>query len=214
MTIGQLIKAARKKAGMTQLELAQRLQIPFQSVSQWERGLRNPKPETIEKIASAIGVDYMDLVPQKLQGPYFAAYMLRHPEITVEDEHGNIIIQGTGRTWDLSSKPEINVSGENDFQEGLKKVAEAAQSALEPPKIAETKEQLFNILEELSYEELETLVKFAQFTKYQREQPQAPSEPPVAPSCNEDPAPQSPSTISGRKDPAPPDAPEGPQKPK
>ena len=116
MTTGQLIKAARKKAGLTQLELAQKLKVPFQSVSQWERDLRNPKPETIEKIANAIGVDYMDLVPQKLQGPYFAAYMLRHPEITVEDEHGNIIIQGTGRVWNPSLKPEINISGGNDAE--------------------------------------------------------------------------------------------------
>lgn len=179
MTTGQLIKAARKKAGLTQLELAKKLKVPFQSVSQWERDLRNPKPETIEKIANAIGVDYMDLVPQKLQGPYFAAYMLRHPEITVEDEHGNIIIQGTGRVWNPSPKPEINISGGDDFEEGLKKLSNAAKSALEPPKVTEKKEQLLNILDELSYEDLEALVKFAQFTKYQRQEAQDPAQPPA-----------------------------------
>lgn len=199
MTTGQLIKRARKKAGLTQLELAQKLDVPFQSVSQWERDLRNPKPETIEKIANAIGVDYMELIPQKLQGPYFAAYMLRHPEITVEDEHGNVIIQGTGRIWAPSPKTEIDVSRENDFEEGLKKLSDAARSALEPPKITETKEQLFNILEELSDEDLETLVKFAQFVKYQQQETQEAAEAPPAPAGDTD-------------TPAAQDAPEGAEK--
>lgn len=101
MTTGQLIKAARKRAGMTQTELAGKLDIPFQSVSQWERNLRKPKPETIEKIADALEVDFLDLVPENLKGIYFAAYMIRHPEITVEDEEGNVVIQGTGRIWDI-----------------------------------------------------------------------------------------------------------------
>lgn len=61
MTTGQRIRAARKKAGMTQAELAERLEIPFQSVSQWERDVRNPKKETLEKIAEKLGVFYLDL---------------------------------------------------------------------------------------------------------------------------------------------------------
>ena len=56
VTTGQLIKEARKKAGMTQLELAKKLNIPFQSVSQWERDIRKPKYETLERISSALGV--------------------------------------------------------------------------------------------------------------------------------------------------------------
>ena len=62
MTTGQRIKVARKKAGMTQAELAQKLGIPFQSVSQWERDLRNPKIETLQRIAAALGVSLDDLL--------------------------------------------------------------------------------------------------------------------------------------------------------
>lgn len=62
MTTGQLIKEARKEAGMTQAELADKLGIPYQSVSQWERNTRKPKPETIYRIAQAIGVDFLDLL--------------------------------------------------------------------------------------------------------------------------------------------------------
>lgn len=56
MTTGQLIKAARKEAGLTQAELATKLNVPYQSISQWERGTRSPKIETLERIADALGV--------------------------------------------------------------------------------------------------------------------------------------------------------------
>ena len=68
MTTGQFIKAAREKAGMTQKELADKLGIPYQSVSQWERNTRNPKYDTIRRIATALGVEWTDLVPEEEQG--------------------------------------------------------------------------------------------------------------------------------------------------
>ena len=46
---------------MTQAELAEKLDVPFQSISQWERDIRNPKYETIEKIAHALGVAPLDI---------------------------------------------------------------------------------------------------------------------------------------------------------
>lgn len=61
MTIGQRIKNARKKANMTQAELALKLGIPFQSVSQWERDIRKPKKETLASIADALNVDPLEL---------------------------------------------------------------------------------------------------------------------------------------------------------
>ncbi|WP_322176714.1 helix-turn-helix domain-containing protein [Acutalibacter caecimuris] len=64
MTTGQLIKEARKKAGMTQSELAQKLNVPFQSISQWERGLRNPKNDTLKRVATALGVDWVSLTEE------------------------------------------------------------------------------------------------------------------------------------------------------
>lgn len=62
MTTGQLIKAARKKAKMTQAELAQKLGISYVGVSQWENDLRNPKYETLRRIADALGCDWLELV--------------------------------------------------------------------------------------------------------------------------------------------------------
>lgn len=61
MTTGQLIKAARIKAGLTQGQLADKLNISFVNISQWENGARNPKIETLKKIADALGVEVWEL---------------------------------------------------------------------------------------------------------------------------------------------------------
>lgn len=53
-TIGERIKAARKAKGLTQKALGEKLGISFQGIAQWENNLRNPKYETLEKIAEAL----------------------------------------------------------------------------------------------------------------------------------------------------------------
>lgn len=57
MTTGQKIKEARKNAGLTQAQLADKLGVPFQSISQWERDLRKPKIESLERIADALNLN-------------------------------------------------------------------------------------------------------------------------------------------------------------
>ena len=61
MTTGQRIKAARKKVGLTQKELGERMGQSFQSIAQWENDLRNPKLETLQRIAAALGVSIYEL---------------------------------------------------------------------------------------------------------------------------------------------------------
>lgn len=56
MTIGQRIKEARLNAGFTQKMLADELGVSFVNVSQWENGARNPKIQTLQKIANALNV--------------------------------------------------------------------------------------------------------------------------------------------------------------
>ena len=62
MTTGQRIKAARKKAGLTQKELGERMGQSFQSIAQWENDLRNPKLETLQRIANALEVSIYELI--------------------------------------------------------------------------------------------------------------------------------------------------------
>lgn len=63
MTTGQRIKAARKKAGMTQAALAEKLGISYVNISQLEKDQRNPKLETLQRIAAALGTSISNLLP-------------------------------------------------------------------------------------------------------------------------------------------------------
>jgi len=61
MDIGAKIKASRKSKGINQKQLAEILKVSESMVSQYERGLKKPKIETIQKIASALGVSPVDI---------------------------------------------------------------------------------------------------------------------------------------------------------
>ena len=51
------IRELRKERQLTQDELAGRLNLTKQAVSQWERGIREPGFETLEMIADFFNVD-------------------------------------------------------------------------------------------------------------------------------------------------------------
>lgn len=56
MSIGENIKKARIDAGLSQKQLGECLGITAQSVAQWETGRREPKYQSIVKIADALNV--------------------------------------------------------------------------------------------------------------------------------------------------------------
>ena len=56
MTIGQRIKEARKNAGLTQRELAEKSGSATGTIQQYELGKRQPRIEQLQAIASALGV--------------------------------------------------------------------------------------------------------------------------------------------------------------
>ncbi len=60
-TTGELIKAARKKAGLTQAELGAKLNITPAAISQFEKPSSNPTFETLEKISNALGCKISEL---------------------------------------------------------------------------------------------------------------------------------------------------------
>ena len=56
MTLGQRIKQARLEKGFTQKELSEKLGLSETYVSQYERDMRNPKPESLKRIADALDI--------------------------------------------------------------------------------------------------------------------------------------------------------------
>ena len=61
MTTGQLIQQARKNAGLSQKQLGEKLGLSASMIGQWENDLRNPKMETLERIADALGVPISEI---------------------------------------------------------------------------------------------------------------------------------------------------------
>ena len=57
-SIGTKIKAARKKAGLTQRALAKRAGVSNTMIYQIEKGTRKPGLKTLEKLSEALGVSF------------------------------------------------------------------------------------------------------------------------------------------------------------
>ena len=76
MTTGELIKRARQNSKMTQKELAEKVGVSYQMIQAWENNRRNPKVQTMKKIASALGISaWVDLYPPELQSSVTIDYM-------------------------------------------------------------------------------------------------------------------------------------------
>ena len=70
MTTGQRIQQARKKAGLSQKQLGGKLGLSASMIGQWENDLRNPKMETLERIADALGVPLSEICSKDLLKNY------------------------------------------------------------------------------------------------------------------------------------------------
>lgn len=114
MTTGQLIKAARKKAGMTQEELGKKTGVSGSSMAQWENDLRNPKLDTLQRIASALGVPVQELISDW--------------EAVDKEEFKRVFIYGEG------IKDRIDAALDRLNDEGQEKAAERVEELTEIPK--------------------------------------------------------------------------------
>lgn len=59
---GTFIATLRKENNLTQVELAQKLQVTDKAISKWERGLGFPDINTIEPLADALGVSILEIM--------------------------------------------------------------------------------------------------------------------------------------------------------
>lgn len=114
MTTGELIKAARKKAGMTQKELGAKIGVAYQTIAQWENDLRNPKLDTLQRIASALGIPVQDLISDW--------------EAVDKEEFKRVFIYGEG------IKDRIDAALDRLNDEGQEKAAERVEELTEIPK--------------------------------------------------------------------------------
>ena len=62
MTFGERLRGFRKKAGLTQEELAEKIGTHNITVSKWETDIALPKTVTLQALAAALGVTENDLL--------------------------------------------------------------------------------------------------------------------------------------------------------
>ena len=80
MPVGEDIKSIRQQKGMTQAQLAAAVGTTSQNISQYERGVRNPKIGTLQKIADALGENVTMFIPTQRESP--AEYAALEPYLT------------------------------------------------------------------------------------------------------------------------------------
>ena len=79
------IKKARLDVGLTQIEVAEKLGVAQAQYARWENGGRNPKDETVKKLAEIFGVTF-DKLQGRNDGLDDIVDLLRKVELTDEQK--------------------------------------------------------------------------------------------------------------------------------
>lgn len=90
--IGTKIKKYRKEKGLTQKELGKLLNVSGAMIAQYEKGIRKPKIETLDKIASALGVKIVDITRDFKFSDYQKTSEFQRLERSVDATKGIIAI--------------------------------------------------------------------------------------------------------------------------
>ena len=79
------IKKARLNVGLTQSEVAEKLGVAQAQYARWENGGRNPKDETVEKLAEIFGTSF-EFLKGRDDGLEEIVSLLREYELTVKEK--------------------------------------------------------------------------------------------------------------------------------
>lgn len=83
--LNENIKKARKKSGLTQKEVSEKLGVSQAQYARWESGGRNPKDETVEKLADIFNVSF-DSLQGRNDGLEEIINLLNENTLTEEDK--------------------------------------------------------------------------------------------------------------------------------
>lgn len=80
MRFGEKLSFLRKQRGMTQMDLAEKLDISRQAVSRWEQGISEPSTENLVSIGKLFDVTVDALVNEDVQLQIGSAVLVAEPE--------------------------------------------------------------------------------------------------------------------------------------
>lgn len=84
-TISFQIKKLRKSRGWTQPQLADKLSVSKQTISNWETGLKVPRMGTIQKMADLFNVNVSEIVSDQMDKALSNADALKTADLTDDD---------------------------------------------------------------------------------------------------------------------------------
>lgn len=114
------ISELRRRAGMTQDALAEKLGVTFQAVSKWERGQSCPDISLLPLIAEIFGVSIDGLFDEKLSDASAEAVEEAVPEVDCDnDEEHNVEDSGDSAVEEQDGGEEQE--GKSEFEEGAEK---------------------------------------------------------------------------------------------
>ena len=96
-TLGKRIAAHRKRLGLTQDALAEKLGITAQAVSKWENDLSCPDISMLPKLAEIFGITTDELLGTEPKAPVFDAEVM---DDSPQQEQG-LHVEGKGDKWEF-----------------------------------------------------------------------------------------------------------------
>jgi transcriptional regulator with XRE-family HTH domain len=103
MVTADLIREARLRGGLTQMELAERIRRPQSTVARWERGVRIPSLETTREVVRACGLD-LGFALARYDDSYDTlvdTQLMRAPASRIPDEARETLAAGVAELGDL-----------------------------------------------------------------------------------------------------------------
>lgn len=131
----ECIKLARKKAGLTQEQLATALGLKRAVISKYETGQIEPSISQLEKIADILGISFFDLFPDEYHSPLKEVYEIGYceREVEVRDEVEFACNELERRKKDALYRG-ILLSFDKLTPDGKRKVLEYAEDLVTNPK--------------------------------------------------------------------------------
>lgn len=133
MTIGKKIQQARKAAGFSQKQLAEKLGVSASMIGQYENDLRKPKFETIIRIVDALDISESEFLPDDYQEAL--TYMWRVGWLAKDEEYriagGYSFTENEVRLIECFNK--LNNEGQSKAVERVEELTEIPKYQKEPP---------------------------------------------------------------------------------
>ncbi|HCD46335.1 MAG TPA: XRE family transcriptional regulator [Lachnoclostridium sp.] len=114
--VGSIIRTLRQEHGMTQKELADKMNLSDKTISKWERGLGLPDISLIPELSQLLGIDIMNLLAGDMTPNNFAGGNMKNTRYFICPSCHNITL--------CTGEAEVSCCGKKLAAQTLKKAEE------------------------------------------------------------------------------------------